>query len=421
MRLKVLISAYACSPYQGSEPASSWGLIKSLSRNCDLWVIVESEKFEKEINFWLKENPTAVDNVNFFFIRKKRNRALRVVWPPSYYWYYKVWQKDAFKLAKQLDKKHNFDIVHNLTMSGFREPGYLWKIEKKPFVWGPIGGMGFFPSMLLTSFGVKVFIYYLSYNIINFLQMKYSSRPKLAAMKAGIGLVCANKENQLGAEKFWNVHSKVISEVGLPDSLSRNRTFGRRNSGDPLKLIWVGQMIPRKGLMLALDALATLPEAISWQLTVIGGGPLQHKLQKTVKKLKLSKKVNFCGKVNRSSVLTEMLRSHVFLQTSMRDLTSTVLIEALASGLPVLSFPYGGFKDIINKDNGILLEAKNYQQMVVSLADGISFMYNNEDIRLEMAQQALMDAQEFSWEAKAGKFIDIYNNLILKKQDIFSK
>ena len=67
------------------------------------------------------------------------------------------------------------------------------------------------------------------------------------------------------------------------------------------------------------------------------------------------------------------------------------------------------------------MEAKNYQQMVVSLADGISFMYNNEDIRLEMAQQALMDAQEFSWEAKAGKFIDIYNDLILEKQDIFSK
>ena len=302
MRLRVLISAYACSPYQGSEPASSWGLIKHLSKKCDLWVIVESEKYEKEINLWLYENPETLSNVKFIFIRKKRRRALRIFWPPSYYWYYKTWQKDALKLAQQLDKTHNFHVMHHLTMSGFREPGYLWKMEKKPFVWGPIGGMGFFPSRLLTSFGGKVFLYYLSYNIINFLQMKYSSRPRLAASKAGIGFVCANKENQEGAAKFWKVHSKVISEVGLPDSLKRNRTFGRRNFGEPLKLIWVGQMIPRKGLMLALEALATLPDAVNWQLTVFGGGPLQTQLQKTVNKFKLSEKVKFCGKVDRTFV-----------------------------------------------------------------------------------------------------------------------
>ena len=115
-----------------------------------------------------------------------------------------------------------------------------------------------------------------------------------------------------------------------------------------------------------------------------------------------------------------MLRSHVFLQTSMRDLTSTVLIEALASGLPVLSFPFGGFKDIINSNNGILLEAKNYRQMVASLANGISFMHNNEDIRLEMAQQALKDVQEFSWEVKSEQFINIYNDLILENSDFIA-
>ena len=40
-------------------------------------------------------------------------------------------------------------------MIGFREPGYLWKIEEKPFVWGPIGGLKQFPEAYLQGSGIK--------------------------------------------------------------------------------------------------------------------------------------------------------------------------------------------------------------------------------------------------------------------------
>jgi hypothetical protein len=52
-RLKVLISAYACSPYKGSEPGVGWGFVAALAEHHDLWVIVEEEKFRTDIERYL--------------------------------------------------------------------------------------------------------------------------------------------------------------------------------------------------------------------------------------------------------------------------------------------------------------------------------------------------------------------------------
>lgn len=408
MRLKVLISAYACSPYQGSEPGSSWGLIERLSYECELWIIVEEEKFKVDITRWQNENPGRLSNVRFYFIRKKRNRILRRIWPPSYYWYYKKWQMQAFHLAKKLDKEQNFDVVHQLTMSGFREPGFLWKLPNKNFVWGPIGGMGFFPKKLLLSFGVKVFGYYTIYNLMNYLQMRLLLRPRQAAKKAGVGFVAANIENRDASMMFWKLKPRVISEVGKPFAFENSDGIVKRNGSECLKLIWVGQMISRKGLTIALDAVARLPKTVEWKLDVFGDGPLRQRMMKKALKLGVADRCTFRGKVDRLTVLNEMKKSHIFLQTSMRDLTSTVLIEALASGLPVISFPFGGFKDIVNEKNGMLLSAYSYKQMVSELALAIISIYKDERLRQALAQQAILDAEKFSWENKASSFMKIY-------------
>ena len=139
-KLKLLISAYACCPNRGSEPGMGWNFVSGLSKFHEVHVITEQEKWEVELKKYLKEYPELSKNLRFYFIRKKRGRKIRKIWPPSYYCFYRQWQKEAFKLAIKLDDKENFDLVHQLNMVGYREPGYLWKINK-PFVWGPIGGL----------------------------------------------------------------------------------------------------------------------------------------------------------------------------------------------------------------------------------------------------------------------------------------
>ena len=59
-----------------------------------------------------------------------------------FYKYYKKWQWKTYLIAKEICAEVNIDVLHQLNMIGFREPGYLWKLSKEngvPFVWGPIG------------------------------------------------------------------------------------------------------------------------------------------------------------------------------------------------------------------------------------------------------------------------------------------
>lgn len=76
-RLKILISAYACSPYQGSEPGVGWGFVAELSRHHDLWVIVEEDFFREHIERFLCDNPASINNVKFFYIPATRKPFLR--------------------------------------------------------------------------------------------------------------------------------------------------------------------------------------------------------------------------------------------------------------------------------------------------------------------------------------------------------
>ena len=87
-------------------------------------------------------------------------------------------------LARELDARIDFDVVHQVTGTGFREPGHLWKLGK-PFVWGPIGGLQFFPLRLFNAvpFGSRLF--FVLKGLSTLWSMYVSSRPRRAAAAAG--------------------------------------------------------------------------------------------------------------------------------------------------------------------------------------------------------------------------------------------
>ena len=90
-KLKILVSAYACAPNKGSEPGMGWNFVTGLANFHELHVIVEKRKWEQPILEYLKVYPELKANLRFYFIDKTRNKWLRKLWPPSYYWFYKVW------------------------------------------------------------------------------------------------------------------------------------------------------------------------------------------------------------------------------------------------------------------------------------------------------------------------------------------
>ena len=413
-KLNVLISAYACSPDLGSEAGVGWGFVSELAKFHNIYVITQFEKFQPAIDTAIKKAPHLA-SIKFFGINRSRNMILERIWPPSYYWSYRAWQKDAYKLALALSKDIKFDVIHQLNMVGFREPGYLWKIGI-PFVWGPIGGMGYFPWRFLHLVGAYGALYYTGYNLFNALQMRFLRRPKLAAISAGRGLIAATPENQAGAKRYWNRPSTLICEVGLPPAPLQRPMH--RHAGEPMRLVWTGQHTPGKALNLALTALARVPEGSPWELHVLGKGPRTSIWKGMAQHFGLTERCNFHGWLPRDEALKIMANCHVMLITSLRDLTSTVTIEALAMGLPIICLDHCGFSSVVDDTCGIKVPVSTPEEAVDSLAAGIFQLIDNESMRFDLAQGAVVRAKEFSWGEKTQTLSRIYRRVIDEHQKV---
>ena len=131
--LSILINAYACSPDMGSEPGMAWNWCVNLAKHCELHIITEGE-FRDKIEAALPALPQE-KNMHFYY-NPVSDEIRKMCWNQGdwrFYFYYKQWQKKTLQIAQEIIKKRHIDLIHQLNMIGFREPGYLWSINEKPF------------------------------------------------------------------------------------------------------------------------------------------------------------------------------------------------------------------------------------------------------------------------------------------------
>ena len=411
-RLKILISAYGCSPILGSEPGMAWQFIKAISKFHKLWIITEKEKFEEDIKEELEKKPELEERIKFYYIKKTRHRTLRKIWPPSYYWFYKKWQKNAYKLARSLNEEVNFDLVHQLNMVGFREPGYLWKLDL-PFVWGPVGGMGLFPWRFLPCAGFPGAIYHVSRNIFNIFHTKFLIRPQKAAAHSRGALIAATSEMQEQMLHSWGEKSHYISEVGQTEKIAD--CFSVRDSDSSLRIAWSGQHTYSKALPLLLQALAKLNDKIRWNLDVLGQGTQTKTWKNLSQKLSIGSNCHWHGWIPKNRAIVLMNAAHVFIITSLKDLTSSVTLEALSNGIPIICLDHCGFADVVTPTCGIKISLSSPRQVTIDIARAIEKLWSDEAYRQKLAIGALKRAREFSWEKKMETLNDIYAKKLQKK------
>jgi glycosyltransferase involved in cell wall biosynthesis len=409
-KLKILVSCYACSPNHGSEPGMGWQFVRHLAEKHELHVIVEKEKWQYPIEKHLSDNPELSQNLKFYFINKKRNKLLRKLWPPSYYWFYKEWQKEAYSLAKELCSKERFDLVHQLNMVGFREPGYLWELNL-PFVWGPIGGMENTPWHMLPSMGLYGSIYYSFRNIINNLHINLLTRPRKAAKRNLNAIIAATPHNASLIKNKWKRDSHVIAEVGLLNTDSIQFKKAPRATDAPLRLVWSGQHTPGKALNLLLLALSKIHD-VNFVLDVLGSGTQTNKWKKLAKKLSIDHFINWHGWTEKERAYKIMHSGHVFVITSLKDLTASVTLEALSLGLPIVCLDHCGFSYVVNNTCGVKIALNNQNQVITDLAKALQFLFNNEDKRLALSDGAILRSKDFAWNKKVENIEKIYRNLV---------
>ncbi|HEY2760124.1 MAG TPA: glycosyltransferase, partial [Pirellulales bacterium] len=348
-RPRLLMLAFACRPDAGSEPGLGWNRALQAAKFLPTWVLCDEEENRAPVERYLAQHG-AIENLHFIYVPPSRFEQQLKKWPGLYYPAYNRWHRRAFRIAQQLHGQLRFDLMHQLNLCGFREPGYLWKFDS-PLVWGPIGGAQNYPWRFLSLAGIRGALSESVRNVANLLQMRFSPRVGRAARKA-TAMLAANSTNARElAPRRGNGPVEVMVETGVhPLAKAPMRNF---HHDGPLRILWSGVMEHRKALHILLYALAKLPPDVKYELRILGRGPLAARWKKLACRLGIDVHCQWIGWLDRSEVAAQYEWADLFAFTSLRDTTGNVVLESFAAGTPVLCFDHQGMADIVTGGCGI--------------------------------------------------------------------
>ncbi len=406
-RARVLQLAYACAPMKGSEPAVGWNRAVEAAKYSDVWVIAEGVEFRPQVLAYL-EKAGPIEGLHFEFVPKTPFEKRLARLPGFYYAAYNLWHRRAFRAAQRLEEAVGFDLVHQVNMVGFREPGYLWKLGV-PFVWGPIGGTHSYPIRMLTQAGVAGAVREVSRGVLNWLQLRLSRRVHRAARSARLVLV-ANTTAKDQVERVLGCRAEVMSEIGA--EVVTTQSGLKQGRTDTLHLLWSGLFQVRKALPILLHAIATLPDDVRVQLRVLGDGPQRRRWRRISSRLGIDDRVQWLGWQPYSEYQAQNVWADLFVFTSQRDTTGTVLLDAMANGVPVLAPDHQGARDMVTEDSGIKVKVTNPRDTTESYCNALVRLARDRELLGRLACGARRRAEDHSWTRQGERVRDYYRRVL---------
>jgi len=392
--LKILLSAFACRPDRGSEPGVGWNWARSLSARHEVHVVTQHRN-QAAIEAELEHDP--LPNTHFHYVpmpfRRTAGWPLGLGWLP-YYW----WQWKAHKHAAKLHAEHHFDVVHHVTYVVWRAPSFMWKLGM-PFVWGPVGGGQNIPRGFHRVLGWRGAV---RERIRELAQELGWFHPSVRATARGAAIIlAANTPTKDVLPRIWRNKAHQMLDAAVSErALMPARSVHAEAS--ELRLLWVGQLVPIKGLRLLLQAIAAIAPPRRLSLSVIGEGPERPGMEQLASSLRLTSEISFAGWVPHPEVSKSYSAADALVFTSLRDSSGNALLEAMAAGLPAICLDWAGPGDITTDECAVRIFPQSPGQVIRDLASAIVRLRDNPELRLRMGTCARARVLTmFTWERKA--------------------
>ena len=160
-----------------------------------------------------------------------------------------------------------------------------------------------------------------------------------------------------------------------------------------------------KGFQYAIRALKdTGPD---WQVNLIGEGPYLEELRKLAEDTKVP--IKFWGWLDKNDPRFYELfgKSSIFIFPSEAENFPSVLLEAMAAGMAIITSNAGGCPEIVG-EAGLLVPPKDTE----AIRSELNKLINSDQLRDQLAQAALKRVRLFDWETVAGRYVECYHRLI---------
>ena len=172
--------------------------------------------------------------------------------------------------------------------------------------------------------------------------------------------------------------------------------------GRPLRVLFVGRLVPVKGVDLLLKAIAQVKNAgQSIRLDIVGDGPMRWNWHALAVRLNLADQVCFHGALPQNEVAQQMSQSHLFCLPSVRESGGAVLLEAMATARPVIALDFGGPREIVDDEVGALVPMTDPAQVIADLATTLlDACANPASWRQRGLNGRARVEKQYSWPAK---------------------
>lgn len=400
----ILVSAYGCEPFKGSEPGVGWNWVLQLAKHNYLHVITRAnnkESIEDNLPQSVKERITFYYYDTPAIIRKLKHKD------KGLYFYYYCWQIGIVPLARRILKANQVDYTMHLTFGSIWMPTFLPLLSKK-FIWGPVGGgesvpLSFLKVLPIKQRVVQFFRYVLNgSNIINPLIL-------LPSLKAE--LILARTPNTKAILPFFaRKKTEVVLETAMESDIFEWKKADY--STDKIEMVLSGRLVSFKNIPTLIRALKYVDTDKEWKLTIIGSGPDLNFIKSVIQEENCASHIEIISTLPREEVLDRLKQSDIYPFPSLREGGTWALMEAMAIGVPVVCVNWTGMAVETDAESAIQLEVTNPSTMEREMGEAISKLINNPKLRERIGKAGRKRIKEvFNWEAK-GEFMEqLFNDL----------
>lgn len=391
--MRILFFNYEYPPLGGGAANATFCILKEFAKNSDLEVdlITSSVGSEYELqmmgkNIRIHRLPIGKNSQNLHF--QSRKDLLVYAWK-SYFF--------GKKLIEQMEERK---LRYDLTHSFFSVPcGFVsWLLKRKYSL-----------SYIISLRGSDVPGYSDRFNLIYVLL-----RPLIKFIWSAAAAVVSNSQGLRELALETNKKQKIDIIFNGINTVDFRPSEALKRRDKFIITPGASRITQRKGLRYLIEAVAALaPRYPHIFLRIMGEGNEKEALLKLVEARKMEDHVQFVGRIPREEVMPYYQEASVFVLPSFNEGMSNAMLEALATGLPIIATQTGGTDELVeNGENGLVVRMKDS----ADLAEKIEKVMQDETLRKKMGEKSRLRAQKQSWEEVSRQYADLYNNVAKKKE-----
>lgn len=407
---RVLVIAEAANPDSVSVPLVGWSHTEAISRIANVHLVTQVRNriaiarrgWREGLDF------TAIDSERIAAPALEIAKCLPGRWTTRMavtaltypYFEHLVWKRFATELADG-----RWDIVHRITPLSPTVPSILGKRLAQlgiPFVIGPLNGGVPWPKEFDSARRAER-------EWLSYVRGVYKLIPGYKATRRYASAIICGSKATLDQMPGWCRHKCHY----IPENAIDPARFSKRVTGpvrQPLRLAFVGRLVPYKCPDLLIEAAAPFVRRGEVLLDIIGDGTLMPRLRTMVKEADIEKGVRLDGWVHHEHLQDRLLDSDVFAFPSIREFGGAVVLEAMALGLMPIVVDYGGPGELVTDETGVKIPMAGKTILVERLREVLSRVVASPAQVRQKGNAARARVQSlFTWNAKAAEVVRLYD------------